>query len=68
MDKFFLKSKTIIGVLMMLITNLGPFIGISFGAEDAAMVSANIDAIITAVGALLATWGRATANTSIKLF
>ena len=68
MSKFFLQSKTILGILLMALTNLGPLFGISFTEGDAAMVREQIDAIITAVGALIATWGRATANSSIRLF
>ncbi len=67
MKKFFLKSKTILGVLIMVTTNLGPLVGLSFGADDAAMVTADIDAILTALGGLLATYGRVKAKSSLSI-
>lgn len=65
MEKNFLGSKTIWGTVIAVVPTLAPLIGISFSAEDAAMVSNSIDAIITAVGGLLAIYGRIKATTSL---
>lgn len=65
-NKFFLKSKTIIGVILSVLPALLPALGISFSADDAQMVSSNIDAVIQAVGAALALYGRFAAG-GVKL-
>ena len=57
-EKFFLKSKTIWGIIVMIIPSLGPLLGISFGADEAALITQTGDSVISAFGALLATWGR----------
>ena len=58
MDKFFLKSKTIIGVIMSVLPALAVAFGFTFSADDAAMVNSTVDALIQAGGALLAVYGR----------
>ena len=58
MDKFFLKSKTIIGVIMSVLPALLPALGLSFSVDDAAMVNSTVDALIQAGGAILAVYGR----------
>jgi len=67
MDKFFLKSKTIIGVIVTVLPTLLPALGVSFSAEDAQLISSTGDAIIQAVGALLAVYGRFVAKDDIGL-
>lgn len=65
-NKFFLKSKTIIGVLLSIAPTLLPALGLSFSVEDGQMISAGVDAIIQAVGAVLAVYGRFAAG-GVKL-
>ncbi len=67
MDKNFLSSKTIQGILITVLPIILPLIGISFSADDGAVLSQNIDAIISAVGAIWATYGRIVASGSISL-
>lgn len=57
-NKFFLKSKTIIGVILSALPALLPALGITFSADDAQLVSSGVDALIQAVGAILAVYGR----------
>ena len=64
-EKFFLKSKTIIGVIVSVLPALLPAVGVTFSAEDGAFVSANIDAIIQGAGALLAMYGRFVAKGAV---
>lgn len=56
MDKFFLKSKTIIGIIISMLPTLLPAVGL--GTDDTQLVSSNVDTIIQASGALLAVYGR----------
>lgn len=58
MNKFFLKSKTIIGAIVSILPVLLPQIGISFSPEDGAMINDTVDKIIHAAGAVLAIYGR----------
>jgi len=66
-EKFFLKSKTIIGILIAAVMQLAPFIGISFGEDDAAVVNNVVDIIITFFGLTLGAVGRFTAKQDLKL-
>lgn len=66
-SKFFLQSKTILGLALTAFVTFAPYLGLSFGQDDANLVSANIDKIIEAVGILLATWGRVTASGPLAL-
>lgn len=65
-NKFFLKSKTIIGVILSALPALLPALGITFSADDAQLVSSGVDALIQAVGAVLAVYGRFAAG-GVKL-
>jgi len=57
-DKFFLKSKTIWGVIVMALPALLPVLGISLGADDTALITATGDQVMTAIGGLIAVYGR----------
>lgn len=63
--KNFLKSKTLIGVVMSVLPALLPAVGISFGPDDMSLVSDSIDKIIQAVGAVMAIYGRFVAKKSL---
>ena len=65
MDKFFLKSKTILGVILTILPTLLPWFGISFGPDDTQLVNEAFDSTITAVGAVLAVYGRVKAKGAI---
>ncbi len=65
--KFFLSSKTIIGAILTAIVAFAPLVGLSFSADDAQLVSTQIDAILKAIGILLVVWGRLTATTSLTI-
>jgi hypothetical protein len=67
-QKWFLQSKTIIGVLIMLLVQLAPLLGFQFTNEDGEQVIKHLDAILTAIGALLAIWGRWTASEPLTAF
>jgi uncharacterized membrane protein len=65
--KPFYKSLTILSALLALAVQLAPVLGFTFTAEDAALISTNIDAIITALAALGVVVGRVNAHTDITL-
>lgn len=56
--KWFLKSKTIWGVIISILPALLPAVGLSFSADDTVLISNGGDAIIQAIGAGLAIIGR----------
>ena len=58
MDKFPLLSKTNLGALATLAPIILPMFGVNFSANDADLISHNVDQIIQAGGALLAIYGR----------
>lgn len=62
MNKFFLKSKTIIGALVTLAPTLATVFGITFTEDDSAMISQMADGIIQILGTTLVIWGRVTAK------
>ncbi len=56
--KWFLKSKTIWGVVISILPALLPVLGLSFSADDTVLISNSGDAIIQAIGAVIAIYGR----------
>jgi len=68
MDKFFLQSKTVIGILLTAFVGLAPMIGLNLTADDTALVSSVVDKALEVVGLVLAMYGRfvATQPLSIK--
>ena len=66
-EKFFLKSKTIIGAVLTFLVVLLPNMGINFTADDSALVSNLADQIIVAATTGLTVYGRFTANTKVKV-
>jgi hypothetical protein len=55
-EKFFLKSKTIWGVIVMALPALLPLAGV--GSETGTLITATGDGLIQAAGAALAIYGR----------
>lgn len=58
MDKFFLKSKTIIGILITFLVAFLPQVGISFSAEQGQFIAGNVDIVIQALSTLWGVYGR----------
>ena len=58
MDKFFLKSKTILGIIISIMPALLPEVGVSFSEADGQLITSTWDSIIQSVGAVLAVYGR----------
>jgi len=65
--KWFLTSKTIIGVLVTIAPTLLPLFGVSFGLEDGALFSTFGDALVQFLGAALALWGRFAAKSGVTV-
>ena len=57
-QKFFLKSKTIWGVIVMAMPALLPVFGVTLGADDTALITQAGDQVMAAIGAVLAVYGR----------
>jgi uncharacterized membrane protein (DUF441 family) len=58
MDKFFLKSKTIIGIIVSILPALLPQVGVSFSEADGQLINTTVDQVIQGIGAVLAFYGR----------
>lgn len=67
MDKFILKSKTIIGALIAMLPQLGILFGFTFTEDDAAFITQQFDAILTAAGGIYAIYGRIKAEGKIRV-
>lgn len=66
-SKMFLKSKTVIGVVIAALPTLLPALGVDFSAADGQFVSSSVDAIIQGVGSILALYGRFVAKDKLKV-
>lgn len=69
--KNFLKSKTIIGTLIVVLSMLLPLFGVEFSAAEATTLTQKIGAVIDAssevIGVLLILWGRITADSKLTI-
>ena len=64
-NKFFLMSKTLWGVIVMALPVVLPLFGVSFGFDETALIGDTADKVFSAVGAILALWGRFSAKTTL---
>lgn len=65
-EKFFLRSKTIIGAIMTLAVVILPQCGISFSEQDGVFMTDALDAIAQGIGAALSIYGRTKAKDAIR--
>lgn len=63
--KWFIKSKTLLGVVLSILPALLPAIGVSFSVDDSQLVSGSVDGILQGIGALLAIYGRFVAKSPV---
>jgi len=61
-NKFFLKSKTIIGALVTLAPTVAVLFGYTMTEDDSVMITETADAIIQLIGAALVVYGRVKAE------
>ena len=66
-SKFWLQSKTILGAILMTIVTFAPIIGLNFTADDAALVTEQVDKIVQAISIALVVWGRVTASKALSV-
>lgn len=64
--KWFLQSKTVLGVIVSILPGLLPAFGVSFGADDTAMISGFVDSLIQFAGAAFAVYGRWVAKAPVS--
>lgn len=65
--KWFLQSKTIIGILIPVLVQVLPLVGVSFSAEDGQLISNFADQLIGAAGLALAIYGRWVAKDQLSV-
>lgn len=58
MNKFILKSKTIIGLLVSAIPTLAVLFGINISEDDTVMIAQTADSVIQLMGLVYAAYGR----------
>jgi hypothetical protein len=58
MNKFILKSKTVIGALIALLPAISVLTGVTFTEDDTVMINQTADAIIQVIGGVFAIYGR----------
>jgi len=63
--KSFIESKTIWGAAIAVVPPLANLFGYTVTGADVAQVTGSIDSVVTAVGGLLAVFGRVTATKAI---
>jgi hypothetical protein len=66
-EQFFLKSKTMLTLILMVAVQIAPLLGLHFGQADATFISASWDQIITIILGVVAMYFRFTANTKLTL-
>ena len=66
-DKFALKSKTIIGALLAMLTVIAPELGLTFTGEDGQLISELWDNVLITMYSALAIWGRFAATKPLRL-
>ncbi len=66
-SKFILQSKTIWGVVILVLPVILPMFGIEFGADAIGESTVAFNSLITLVGAVLAVYGRFKATTAISV-
>ena len=65
--KWFLQSKTVIGILIPVIIQVLPLVGISLSADDTALINSTVDQLIQLAGLALALYGRFVATDKLTV-
>ena len=65
--KWFLKSKTIIGVLAAAIPTLLPVLGVGSDPQDGVLIQSVADRVIELGGLGIAVWGRFSASSPVTI-
>ena len=65
--KWFLQSKTILGLIVSVLPALLPALGISFSGDDVGLVNNLVDSLMPFGGAAFAAYGRFVSTTQVKL-
>ena len=66
-NKWFVKSKTILGIFLSVLPTILPIFGVSFGEDDAKLINGFVDASIQLAGVALAIYGRWVAKESVSI-
>jgi uncharacterized protein (DUF697 family) len=64
--KSFIASKTVWGAGIAILPQVLSLFGIEISPADAQGIASHVDGVVTAVGALLAIYGRVTAKKAIR--
>lgn len=61
------KSKTFLGIAFATAVQMAPLLGLTFSADDAAMVGDIADKLLTGIGLAFALYGRFNAKQTVML-
>jgi len=56
-SKFFMKSKTIIGALLVFLPMILPALGVSINPDALTLFSGSMDQLIQGIGGVITAWG-----------
>lgn len=65
--KHFMKSKTILGILVATVVSLAPVVGLNFSPDDGVFINDVVDKIFQAAGLVLAAYGRFVAKEKLSV-
>jgi|7_EtaG_2_1085326.scaffolds.fasta_scaffold156085_2 hypothetical protein len=65
--KFFLKSKTVIGIVIPVLIQLAPLVGLSLTSDDTALINSTVDQLLQLASLGFAMYGRFVAKEPLKL-
>lgn len=66
-EKAFLKSKTILSLILSTLVLWAPEVGLDFSEEDAGFIMDNVHELVASALAVVAGWGRFVADTKLRL-
>lgn len=66
MEKHILRSKTILGLILVTLVNWAPTVGYDFNQADADFIMDNLDKVIIQAGVIFAWYGRMVAQVKLR--
>ena len=66
MDKYILKSKTVVGLLLATLVMWSPQLGVDFTQADSNFIMENLDKVIASGFAIFAFYGRMVATAKLR--
>lgn len=65
--KYFLKSKTLLGILIPVLIQIAPMVGITLTDSDTQLINQSVDQLLQLASLAFAVWGRFVAKEPLTL-